>query len=158
MHSSRSLLGKGSGFSRPPKHSLETPPCYAISLCKNSDFSTNVRHGTESLPSQLWGVGGQVILSPFFWEWVPFAGACPELSHTFPITEQLPDWYSPAPQPCRAHVPPLIFPGAGAADTKSLKMAAERAIWGWSDSQGWREATAHPTLHSLDTPISLWDS
>lgn len=140
----------------PQRNPLKTPPSYGISHYKNSGFSTDVRPWHWILAQAAFG--GQVSLEPVFWEGVPFVGACPELSHTFPITEQLPDWYSPAPQPCRAHVPPLISPRAGAADTKSLKMAAETAIWGWSDSQGWREATVHPTLHSLDTQISLWDS
>lgn len=148
LNISSPLLGHGS-----PKH---IPWKHLHCVTVQTQVSAQMPGVTPSpSPASLWGAAQQ---EPVFWEWVPFVGACPELSHTFPITEQLPDWYSPAPLPCTAHVPPLISPGAGAADTKSLKMAAETAIWGWSDSQGWREGTAHPTLHSLDTKISLWDS
>lgn len=43
----------------PQTNSLKTPPCSAISHCKNSGFSTNIRHDTESLPRQPLGGAGQ---------------------------------------------------------------------------------------------------
>jgi len=125
----------GNGFVlliSPQIYFLKTFWCDFISHCKNSGFIANVRHGDTEILQQtvFWG---QFCWKYIFQKLVPFVEACPELSaYLFNQSNscQTDIVLHQNENPSEPTCPCLISEESVAADTKSLKMAAETVIRG----------------------------